>query len=213
MQAEYPLRRAGIALLLSSFVSGCSSCGKKESPAGSTPSAHASAGLVASTPIRRSQRSWPVPGGPRFAILPGQGIGPIRLGATIATIERHMQSPCDEVTDSRCRYFARAVDFELAKGVTRSIYISRAGRAAGGVDADGNPRTYGIFNGIILPDLMLGMTPQAIHEGLGPPKRVEKAGKNPHGTEEIHHYDGMLLEYDRIPQTGLLALGAVKIVK
>ena len=151
--------------------------------------------------------------GPRFAILPGKGIGPLRIGATVATIERHMQAKCEELSRDRCRYFTQAVEFELVDGVTRSIFIHRVDRKAGGVAADGTPRVYGVFNGVILPDLMLGMTPEAIQEHLGQPKRREKAPANPHGTEEVHHYDGLLLEYDRIPETGLLALGGVKIVR
>jgi hypothetical protein len=144
--------------------------------------------------------------------LPGKGIGTIRMGATVATIERHMQAKCDELSETRCRYIGRAVDFELKDGVTQSIYISRVDRVAGGVDKDGYARTYGVFNGVILPDLMLGMTPQAIREVLGKPLRSEKAPPSPHGTEQIDAYPGMLLEYDRIAETGLLALGAVKIV-
>jgi hypothetical protein len=153
------------------------------------------------------------PSGPRFEILPGKGIGSIRLGATVATIERHMKLKCDELTSTRCRYIGRAVDFELKDGVAHAISINRAGRDAGGTHADGTPRAYGTFNGIIAPDLMLGMTPEAIQQHLGPAERVEKAPPNRHGAETVHHYPGMILEYDRIPDTGLLALGSVRIVK
>ncbi len=124
-----------------------------------------------------------------------------------------MQAKCEELTATRCRYVKQAVEFELVDGVTRSIYINSPERKAGGLEADGTPRMYGVFNGVILPDLMLGMTPQAIQQHLGKPKRIEKAPPNAHGTEEVHHYDGMLLEYDRIERTGLLALGGIEIVK
>ena len=191
---------------------GCSRCSAESNAqhADSGPALDAAARADAGSARPRGMRT---PIGPRFAILPGKGISALRLGATVATIERHMQAKCEELTATRCRYVKHAVEFELVDGVTRSIYINSPERKAGGVEADGSPRLYGVFNGVILPDLMLGMTPQAIQQHLRAPKRVEKAPPSAHGTEEVHHYDGMLLEYDRIERTGLLALGGIKIVK
>ncbi len=207
-------------IALASVSSGCERCSAKPATAEADAQLAADAAPTAQDAAPTAQGAAPartkgirVPVGPRFAILPGKGISALRLGATVATIERHMQAKCEELTATRCRYVTRAVEFELADGVTRSIYINSPERKAGGVEADGTPRMYGVFNGVILPDLMLGMTPQAIQEHLGPPARVEKAPANAHGTEEVHHYQGMLLEYDRIQRTGLLALGGVKIVK
>ena len=206
--------RAALAccIALATVSSGCERCSAE--PATAQADAQRAADAAATTPDAAPARtkSIRIPAGPRFAILPGKGISALRLGATVETIERHMQAKCEELTATRCRYVTRAVEFELVDGVTRSIYINGPERKAGGVDPDGAPRMYGVFNGVILPDLMLGMTPQAIQEHLGPPKRVEKAPANSHATEEVHHYDGMLLEYDRIQRTGLLALGGVKIV-
>jgi hypothetical protein len=180
---------------------------KSESPAASDGAASAS---VRRAPPARS--SWPIPGGPRLAILAGQGIGPIRFGATVPTIERHMQAPCDVKTETVCRYFARAVEFELAGGVLNAIKIHRMDRPAGN-DGSGKARRYGVFNGAIPPDLSFGMLPEAIQKVLGPPKRIEKVeqgGEN--RTRELHHYDGMILEFDNL-QDDLLALGAVRLMK
>jgi hypothetical protein len=57
------------------------------------------------------------------------------------------------------------------------------------------------------------MLPSAIKEQLGEPQRVEKPAPNEFHTEELHYYPGMILEYDRVPETGMVALGGVKIVK
>src|SRR5687767_3927228 len=194
-----------------SGTSGCSRCGAK--PSAEQSDARPASSAAAPDAGMKRPKGMRVPTGPRFAVLPGKGISALRLGATVATIERHMQAKCEELTEARCRYITRAVDFELVDGVARSIYINSAERSAGGVEPDGTPRMYGVFNGVILPDLMLGMTPEAIREHLGPAKRVEKAPPGPHATEELHHYDGMLLEYDRVATTGLLALGGIKVVK
>lgn len=206
--------RAALAccIVLAAALPGCSRCAAE--PAANDGDA-AARSADAAPPDARAERSTSirVPVGPRFAVLPGKGISAIRLGATVPTIERHMQAKCEELTATRCRYVTRAVDFELENGVTQAIYINSPERRAGGVEPDGTPRAYGVFNGMILPDLVLGMTPQAIQEHLGPPQRVEKAPPNPHSTELVHHYDGLVLEYDRIERTGLLALGGIRIVK
>lgn len=180
-----------------------------------TPPAAAVAATSASAPVRRPpppRRNWPLPSGPVLAVLAGQGVGPIRIGATVATIERHMALPCEVKTPVACRYITRGVDFQLEKGVTKSIYVQRAGRPAG-KDASGNEAEYGFFNGGIPPDLRLGMIPTAIQEHLGPPRNVERSDKQ--GTEnrvEIHSYDGLRIEYDRI-ENGNLVMGGILVLK
>ena len=74
-------------------------------------------------------------------MLAGQGVGPIRIGATVATIQRHMALPCEVKDDKVCRYIARGVEFELKNGVTERVRVHRAGRAAG-KDASGATREY-----------------------------------------------------------------------
>lgn len=142
-------------------------------------------------------------------------MGPIRIGATVATIERHMAAPCDVKTKDVCRYIARAVEFQLENGVTKTIVVSRAGRPAG-KDAAGKDAEYGFFNGAIPPDLQFGMVPSAIQEHLGQPKRVER---NPSAPEtgaadrvEVHEYNGMRIEYDRI-ENGNLVVGGIILFK
>ena len=145
-------------------------------------------------------------------ILPGQGIGPIRLGATKQTIERLMGAPCDDATETLCRYVGRAVDFKLEGGAATQIRISRKGREAKRA-ADGSIIEYGFFNGALLPDLYFGMQPSAIQEQLGPPLKVEKISPlGPDGFSERHVYDGITLEYD-LWSNGNLVLGAAILTK
>lgn len=150
--------------------------------------------------------------GPAFPILPGQGIGPVRFGANRQTIERLMAAPCDDATETLCRYVGRGVDFKLDGGVTTEIRVSRKGREAKRA-ADGSIIEYGFFNGAILPDLYFGMQPGALQEHLGAPQKVETIepmGKD--GFAERHTYDGATLEYDRW-SNGKLVLGAIILTK
>jgi hypothetical protein len=55
------------------------------------------------------------------------------------------------------------------------------------------------------------MLPWAVQRVLGPPTKVEKRdGSGPNHTVEVAHYDGMTLEYDKLPN-GKLALGEIRI--
>jgi hypothetical protein len=150
--------------------------------------------------------------GVMMPILPGQGLGPIRFGATRQTIERLMGAPCDEASDTLCRYVGRAVDFKLEKGVVTEMRVSRKGREAKRSE-DGSIIEYGFFNGAVLPDLYFGMQPGALQEVLGPPQKVEKISPmGPDGFSERHVYDGMILEYD-LWSNGKLVLGAAVLTK
>ena len=145
-------------------------------------------------------------------ILPGQGVGPIRFGATKQTIERLMGVPCDDATETSCRYVARAVDFKIEAGGVTEIKVSRKGREAKKAP-DGSIIEYGFFNGTILPDLYFGMQPVAVQEHLGVPRKVEPV--TPMGADgfaERHIYDGLTLEYDRW-SNGKLVLGAALLTK
>lgn len=146
-----------------------------------------------------------------LAVLAGQGVGPIRIGATVATIERLMELPCEVKTAELCRYVARGVEFNLEGGVTKTIYVQRAGRPT--KDAQGNDTEFGFFKGGIPPDLRLGMVPKAIQEYLGEPKRIERSGATGTANKvETHYYEGMTLEYDRI-ENGNLVLSAILLFK
>ena len=225
------------ALTLSVFLlGGLASAGCKsqdKSAAEAQPSAAPSASVVVNAfarpgDISGSDRKYvpqaaarrvPLPTGPRLAILPGKGVGPIRLGATRATIERQMDRPCDVVTESAtgtlCRYIGRSVDFHLtsgADGVVDKITVHRRDRPAG-KDKAGEERVFGIFNGGFPPDFEVMMKQDVITKHLGPALRQEKVtGDNPNHTEERQYYDGMTVEYDRY-DNGNMVLGGVIIEK
>jgi hypothetical protein len=192
-------------------LAGCkrSSSADEARPAPSV-SAVAAASVSRPAPPAPPQRLH-LPDGPVLEILPGEGLGPIRFGATVETIERHMQARCDVASAELCRYFARAVEFRLTDGVATGIKVHRRDRSAG-KDARGEPAVYGIFHGAIRPDLQLGMIPDAMQEVLGPPQKVELVKtKTSHGEAERHHYPGMALTYDRL-DNGKLALGEVELL-
>lgn len=150
--------------------------------------------------------------GTALPILPGQGVGPIRFGATKQTIERLMAAPCDDATETLCRYVGRAVDFKLEGGVVTEIKVSRKGREAKKTP-DGSIVEYGFFNGNILPDLYFGMQPGALQEHLGAPQKVEKiTPMGADGFSERHVYDGLTLEYD-LWSNDKLVLGAAILTK
>jgi hypothetical protein len=150
--------------------------------------------------------------GAGMPILPGQGIGPIRFGATKQTIERLMGTPCEDTTESLCRYVGRAIDFKLDQGVVTEMRISRKGREAKRAP-DGSIIEYGFFNGALLPDLYFGMQPKAIEEQFGAPQKIEKISPlGPDGFAERHTYDGVTLEYDLWSNNNLV-LGAAVLTK
>ena len=189
-------------------------CAKRQ-PVGGSASASSATKLPPASPSaleayraeRAGQLSEARPVGPRLGLVPGEGVGPIRFGATVATIERLMQAPCDVVTEQRCRYFAQAIDFELKDGKMVRATAHRRGRPAG-KDKTGKDRVFGAFNGGIPPDLAarrpdgvaFGMHAPGAQMGVGKPVRVEKVtAKNAFGTVERDYYDGLILEYDRLP--------------
>lgn len=211
------MRSRSIPLLVLTLASvgGCKA--KKKAPTGTDAAVAASAAVqaakdaaVAKEAARR--RKWAQPSGPSLAVLPGLGVGAIRLGATVETIERLMEKPCEVKTDSLCRYITRGVDFQLVGGYTTLIYVQRAGRPAG-VDASGEPVEFGFFNGGIPPDLRLGMIPRAIQQYLGPPERVENVPQpNPASIVSRDYYPGAVIEYDRYTN-GKIIMGGIQIMK
>jgi hypothetical protein len=158
------------------------------------------------------QRKWAMPSGPLLAVEAGGGVGAIRLGANVGTIERLMDKPCEVRTEELCRYITRGIDFHLDGGVTQWIHIQRAGRSAG-VDFKGEPVEFGFFNGAIPPDLRLGMVPAAIKQYLGPPDRIENVAQpNPNSTVARDYYPGLVIEYDR-HTNGKFIMGGIQIMK
>lgn len=191
--------------LFSSFMVAAPHC-KSRSESDQKSSARAAASL-ASHEVQPKPRRWPAPSGPVLAVLAGQGVGPIRIGATVSTIERLMELPCELKTPDVCRYLARGIEFRLKDGITESIYIQRAGRPSD------RGTEFGVFNGGIPPDLRLGMLPTAIQEFLGAPQKVERSGvAGPAFRVEIHHYPGLRIEYDRL-ENGKLVMAGILIMK
>jgi len=213
------IEKTAFVLALALGLSGCDGCNDREKPPTGGP---ALASALASGMNAQPSKSVPppyklppppmLPQGPMLAMLAGQGVGSIRIGATVATIERHMALPCDFKTETLCRYVTRAVEFELKDGVTERIRVHRHGRSAG-KDNSGAPIEYGFFNGAIPPDLRFGMLPKAIQEYLGQPIRAEKVETpNEFNTIERHYYKGMIVEYDLLPN-GNPIMGGVVIAK
>ena len=211
----------GLALVASLW--GCKSTPKDHPATGASGSAMASTALAASpsTPVASAKiapaplNTVQLPEGPLLAIQAGQGVGPIRIGATVATIERLMAAPCEVKTESVCRYIRRAVEFDLDKsGITERIVVHRHDRPAG-PDAKGEPQVYGFFNGAIPPGVGLGMVPKAVLEILGPPQSSERVTTaNDFDTIDRDTYPGgMVLEYDEYKKSGKVMLGAVIITK
>lgn len=183
------------------------------------PSPEDLAAAAASVGVRQAeareaarQRKWAPPSGPILPVEPGSGLGAIRLGANVATIERLMGKPCEVRTEDLCRYVSHGVDFHFLGGVTEWIHVQRAGRSAGN-DYKGEPVEFGFFNGAIPPDLRLGMVPSAIQEYLGPPERVEHIPQpNPATLVSRDYYPGIVIEYDRYTN-GKIIMGGMRIVK
>lgn len=201
-----PFSKSSVSLgvvVIFAAVQSLSGCDNKSGSGKATGSA---ANATTPAPSSSVLGTYLVPVGPRLAILAGQGVGPIRLGATVKTIERLMGKPCEVKTPTVCRYTTRAVEFELgADGKTVRIRVHRMGRDAGG------GKKYGVFNGAIPPDLQLGMTAKAVQEYLGPPQSVEQGSKGADPSTIVQHrYKGMILEYDQLP-SGKAALGGVRI--
>jgi hypothetical protein len=220
------------ALVLAAGTAGCDGCQSKPPTISEAERTQALASALAAPSVSATPKSDSIghainviPGqGPKriewqggrlgalLPILPGQGIGPIRIGATKATIERLMGVPCEDSTETLCRYIGRGVEFKLEQGAATEMRLSRRGREAKRAP-DGTIIEYGFFNGAFLPDYYFGMTPQAMQEVLGAPERVEQISPiGADGFSERHIHDGVVLEYDRW-SNGKLVLGAAIITK
>jgi hypothetical protein len=205
------------AIVLSFITVATTACTQAAPPRKSTVEEEVAAAVAAGAiekDARQAARAkrWSAPGGPMLAIEAGKGLGAIRIGATVATIERLMDKRCEVLTEELCRYISRGVDFHLIGGITNWIHVQRAGRPAGN-DFLGEPLEFGFFNGGIPPDLRLGMVPSAIKEYLGPPERIEPVPQpNPASLVARDYYPGMVIEYDRFTN-GKIIMGGVRIMK
>jgi hypothetical protein len=146
---------------------------------------------------------WRIPVGPNLLIMPGKGVGPIRFGARLDTIERLIGEPCEQKREEAdgavvCRYSAHATEFVLRGGELKEIRAHRMGRPF-----KPEPKLdFGIFNGRFESGAAFGMLEAGAQELLGKPKSIRKVDKpeaeNPNLTVAVHEYDGFTLEYDQL---------------
>jgi hypothetical protein len=153
---------------------------------------------------------WHIPVGPKLAIVPGQGLGPIRFGANLDTIERLIGEPCEEKREEAgrvvCRYSAQAVEFVLADNGVVEFRAHRLGR----LFKPNSKVDFGIFNGGFESGVAFGMLPAAVQELLGKPKATRPVeGENLHHTVEVFEYDGFRLEFDRISPESVVLGGVI----
>jgi hypothetical protein len=142
--------------------------------------------------------------------VPGKGAGAIRFGATVATIERHMAAPCDQKTEDRCLYVRQAIEFFLEDGKLVRLKAHRRDRRVAGAPADGD-RYFGSLSGLLPPKIMMGLHQHVVVEEYGQADKVEAiTPTGPDGQVARHYYDGVILEYDKIPN-GNTVLGAIEI--
>lgn len=222
------MKSTAVHRLSLSFALLVAAAGCKEEPAptavaaANAPAPAPSAERKPLAPLGTAIRPWPVPVGIPLGIEPGQGVGPIRFGARLDTIERLMDRTCDEKAppegkpasaleqgDVLCRYSGPAVEFELEKDELVRIHVHGKHRP---FSADG-VRRFGIFNGRFTKGPTLGMFRSAVEEVLGKPERVvPKDEVNRYQTVEVCEYPNMQLEYDRLAN-GNVVLGGVILTK
>jgi hypothetical protein len=209
--------RAVFALSLSSAV-GCNPWRSDDRKEGASASAvpQGSTARTAGPAPSGSGRAKPqapvfnIPVGPRFAIEPGVGLGPIRFGATAATIERLMETPCAEKDAKSCRYPIHAVEFELTDGALSTIHIHGHERLAKqGEDAF----VFGIFNGKLLNGVELGMYREYVESVMGPaPSGRDIApgtARRGFSTVYVAEYPGARFEYDKLANGNVVLAGIV----
>jgi len=205
------VRFAGFALGASLL--GASACKSKSNPERSpTARASSAAGNAAATPppSATSPKSVIVPQGPAFAIEAGVGLGPVRFGATVATIERLMEGKCDEITETYCRYIGAGIEYELTKGVVSGMVVHRHDRPVAGSPG----KAWGRTRCAIPPDVTPRTLLSYVRSVLGKPLASEAVtADNPNRTGLRETYKGLILEFDRGEHTGELILGGIRVTK
>jgi hypothetical protein len=156
------------------------------------------------------RRSFVTPAGPSFAIMAGEGLGPVRFGATVATIERLMEGKCEELSERHCRYIRAGIEYELKDGVVSGIVVYRHDRPV-----EGSPgKFWGRTRCAIPPDITPRMVAGYVHSVLGKPESHESVETvNANRTALREHYQGLDLEYDRGEYTKELVLGSIRVLK
>jgi hypothetical protein len=187
---------------------------KSGSRSASTKGTIASSAAVASGSVNHPS-GWPrrsaaaAPSGPVFAIEPGKGFGPVRFGATVQTIERLMQSKCEQLTDTLCRYFAAGIEYQLTDGVVSGMAVFREGRSVTGIPG----KTWGLTRLVLPPDIVPRVVLSYVHSVMGKPESWQqiKAGA-PDRTVLRETYPGLIFEYDRSEFSAELVLGCIRVL-
>lgn len=183
-----------------------------KAPAGEPSATQQAATAAKKPPAAQGPLGNPTAVGPPLEILPGRGIGPIRFGATFETVERHMANPCDVRTETKCIYVNQAAEFTMHEGVVTHIQLHRRDRPAG-EGPDGKPRYFGSYFGGLRPEIVMGVHRHIAVEELRPAERVEKLpGSDANATIERHHYPGLVVEYDRLPN-GNVVVGGFQVLQ
>lgn len=187
---------------------GCSK--KDEAPPAPAPAPSATAEQKSPPPVPLVKgHQYPI--GPRLVFVPGKGVGAIRFGATVETIERHMEAPCDQKTPERCLYVRQAVEFFLKDGVLVRLESHRRDRKVDGAPPD-KDQYFGSVRGILPPKIMMGLHEHVVIEEYGEPDKKESIEPpGPDGLVARHYYDGVILEYDKI-ENGNTVLASIEIV-
>jgi hypothetical protein len=173
----------------------------------SAPPPDASKKKTGAQPLTLGHR-YPV--GPALVLVPGKGAGAIRFGATVETIERHMESPCDSKTNERCLYVRQAIEFFLKDGVLSRIKAHRRDRQVPHPPPKGD-QYFGSLRGIVQPKIMMGLHRHIVVEEFGAPQK-EEAVTTPgsDGLVDKHFYDGIIFEYDKI-ENGNVVLAGIEL--
>lgn len=150
-----------------------------------------------------------MPAGPAFAIEPGVGFGPVRFGATVATIERLMAGKCEELTDQYCRFVSAGIQYDLTNGVVSGMAVHRHDRLV-----DGTDKVWGQTRCAIAPDITPRVIQSYVHSLLGKPESSEEVAlPNANRTALREVYPGVIFEYDRGEFTNELIVGSIRVVK
>lgn len=180
---------------------------------GSAPTGTAPAPTAAPSFIREDTL-FRIPVGPALLIQAGEGVGPIRFGASLGTVQRLMESDCTELVEQDelqwCRYQPNAIDFGLRDGELVEIKIHGSEREFHPGKGLGTDNAYGVFRGRFPNEAQLGMYEK--YASQGKPLRVEKVEPGRFPTVEKHYYENMVLEYDKLAN-GNVVLGGVVLTK
>lgn len=202
-----------VVFMVSTGVPGLSGCTEKKE---ASPESQEVKQQAVESSDNKEDKSAPLslghrfPVGPRLVFLPGKGVSAIRFGATVETIERHMEAPCDKKTEDRCLYVRAAVEFFLKDGALERIKGHRRDRDVMS-PPDGGEKYFGSLRGIVQPKIMLGLHRHIVLEEFGEPKKKEPVSPpGPGGLVDRHYYDGINFEYDKI-ENGNTVLAAIEV--